>query len=38
MGMAVNIDKNLIDKAKTYSAVERRSLLKQIEHWAKMGV
>jgi hypothetical protein len=37
MGVVVNVDKSLIDKAKTYSAVEHRSVPKQIEHWAKIG-
>jgi hypothetical protein len=32
MGMAVKIDKNLIDVAKTYSHVEHPSVPKQIEH------
>lgn len=37
MGIAVNLDKNLIDVAKSYSVVEHRSVPKQIEHWAKIG-
>jgi hypothetical protein len=32
MGLAVKIEKNMIDIAKTYSAVEHRSVSKQIEH------
>lgn len=37
MGITVNLDKELVDEAKTYSAVESRSVPKQIEHWAKIG-
>jgi len=37
MGVAVNLDKKLVDDAKAYSIVEDRSVPKQIEHWAKIG-
>lgn len=37
MGIAVNLDKNLINIAKSYAAAEHRSVSKQIEYWAKIG-
>jgi hypothetical protein len=37
MGIAVNLDKKLVIMAKSYSAIEHRSVPKQIEHWAKIG-
>jgi hypothetical protein len=37
MGVAISLDERLISAAKSYSAVEDRSVPKQIEHWAKMG-
>ncbi|PIR11289.1 MAG: hypothetical protein COV52_04615 [Gammaproteobacteria bacterium CG11_big_fil_rev_8_21_14_0_20_46_22] len=37
MGIAVNLDKELVDMAKAYSVVESRSTPKQIEYWAKLG-
>lgn len=37
MGMSINIDKSLVEIAKSYSAIESRSVPKQIEHWAKIG-
>lgn len=37
MGVAVNLNKQLVNVARTYSAVESRSVAKQIEHWAKIG-
>lgn len=37
MGIAINLDKELVDMAKSYSAAESRSVPKQIEHWAKIG-
>lgn len=37
MGIAINIDANLVKDAKRYSAVESRSIAKQIEYWAKIG-
>ena len=37
MGISVNLDKNLIHAACSYSAVQDRSIPKQIEHWAKIG-
>ena len=35
MGIAVNLNSELVNLARSYSGVERRSLPKQIEHWAK---
>jgi hypothetical protein len=37
MGVAVNLDKQLVNTAKSYSVVEHRSVPRQIEHWAKIG-
>lgn len=37
MGVSINIDKSLVETARAYSAVECRSVPKQIEHWAKIG-
>lgn len=37
MGVAVNLSKELVHAAKSYSAVQDRSVAKQIEHWAKIG-
>ena len=37
MGTTVTLDTKLVNVAKTYSAVQSRSVPKQIEHWAKIG-
>ncbi|MCL5260366.1 MAG: ParD-like family protein [Gammaproteobacteria bacterium] len=37
MGISINLDKNLVNAARSYSAVQDRSIPKQIEHWAKIG-
>lgn len=37
MGIAVNLNAELIDVAKSHAAVESRSVSKQIEHWVKIG-
>ncbi|EKD45564.1 MAG: hypothetical protein ACD_69C00229G0002 [uncultured bacterium] len=37
MGVSINLDQSLIDAAKSRSAVEHRSVPKQIEYWAKIG-
>ena len=37
MGVSVNLDKNLVNKARSYSTAQDRSMPKQIEHWAKIG-
>lgn len=37
MGMSVNLDSELIKKARVHCAAESRSLTKQIEYWAKIG-
>ncbi|MCL5261100.1 MAG: ParD-like family protein [Gammaproteobacteria bacterium] len=37
MGISVNLDKNLVNTARCHSAVQDRSIPKQIEHWAKIG-
>lgn len=37
MGVSVDLDKMLIDAARSYSVVRSRSVAKQIEHWAKIG-
>jgi hypothetical protein len=37
MGTSVNLDKTLVDTARSYSIVQSRSVPKQIEHWAKIG-
>ena len=37
MGISVNLDKALVDVARSYSVVESRSVPKQIEHWAMIG-
>jgi hypothetical protein len=37
MGVSVNLDTNLVKAARAYSAVQSRSVPKQIEHWAKIG-
>ena len=37
MGVAVNLDKNLIEEARSQSRVLSRSVTKQIEHWARIG-
>jgi len=37
MGIAVNLDKSLVEVARLYSNVQSRSVPKQIEHWAKIG-
>jgi ParD-like antitoxin of type II bacterial toxin-antitoxin system len=34
---AVNLDNNLIEAARAHSAIEHRSIAKQIEHWARIG-
>lgn len=35
--MAVNLSGELVELAKRYAKVEKRSLAKQIEYWAKIG-
>lgn len=35
--MSVNLDNELIKKARIYCVAQSRSLTKQIEYWAKMG-
>ena len=37
MGISVNLDKDLVSTARSYSAIQDRSIPKQIEHWAKIG-
>jgi hypothetical protein len=37
MGIAVNLDQELVSIARSYSGAESRSVPKQIEHWAKIG-
>ncbi|MBV9471125.1 MAG: hypothetical protein JOZ57_17950, partial [Abitibacteriaceae bacterium] len=37
MGITVNLDKGLVNFARSYSSVQNRSIPKQIEHWAKIG-
>lgn len=37
MGITVTLDNALVDIARSYSAVQSRSLPKQIEYWAKIG-
>jgi hypothetical protein len=37
MRTAVNLSKDLVSSARSYSAVQDRSVAKQIEHWAKIG-
>ena len=37
MGIVINLDKELVDTARSYSVVQDRSIPKQIEHWAKIG-
>lgn len=37
MGISVNLDKALVDAARSYSKVESRSVPKQIEYWARIG-
>jgi len=37
MGITVNLDSELIAVARSYSAVESRSVPRQIEHWARIG-
>lgn len=37
MGIAVNLDSELVSIARSYSGAESRSVPKQIEHWAKIG-
>jgi len=37
MGVAVNLDEDLINQAKVQSKVLHRSVPKQIEHWATIG-
>ncbi len=37
MGLTINLDKNLIDVARSYFRGQHRSVPKQIEHWAQIG-
>jgi hypothetical protein len=37
MGITVNLDRNLVNVARSYCTVQCRSMPKQIEHWAKIG-
>ena len=37
MGTTVNLDTALITTAQAYSAIQHRSVPKQIEHWAMIG-
>jgi len=37
MGIAVNLNAELVSVAKSHAAVESRSVAKQIEHWVKIG-
>lgn len=37
MGITVNLDADLVGAARTHSAVQSRSVPKQIEYWAKIG-
>lgn len=37
MGVTVNLDNQLVENARTYSAVQSRSVPKQIEYWARIG-
>ncbi|MDF2867056.1 MAG: hypothetical protein K0S11_526 [Gammaproteobacteria bacterium] len=37
MSIAVNLGDELVTSARIYSAVQSRSVAKQIEHWAKIG-
>ncbi|OGT44049.1 MAG: hypothetical protein A3F42_08715 [Gammaproteobacteria bacterium RIFCSPHIGHO2_12_FULL_37_34] len=36
MGVVINLDKNLVDEARTQSKILHRSIPKQIEHWARI--
>lgn len=38
MGIAVHLDEKLVNIAKTYSNALSRSVAKQIEYWAKIGL
>jgi hypothetical protein len=37
MATAVRISEELVDEAKRFGRIDRRSLAGQIEHWARMG-
>ena len=37
MATAVRISEELVNEAKRFSRIDRRSLAGQIEHWARMG-
>lgn len=37
MGITVNLDRELVASARSYSNIQSRSVPKQIEHWAKIG-
>lgn len=37
MATAVRISEDLVNDAKKFSRIDRRSLTGQIEHWARMG-
>lgn len=37
MGTTITLDSELIALAKSYSAMQSRSVPKQIAHWAKIG-
>ncbi len=37
MGITVNLDNQLVENARIYSAVQSRSIPKQIEYWARIG-
>ena len=37
MGVTVNLDTRLVENARIYSAVQSRSVPKQIEYWARIG-
>ena len=37
MATAVRISEDLVNEAKIYSKLDKRSITGQIEHWAKIG-
>lgn len=37
MGLTINLDTELVKMARIHSAVESRSVPKQIEYWARIG-
>ncbi len=37
MATSVRLDDNFVEEAQLYAAVTKRSIPKQIEHWAEIG-